>query len=451
MYPGLVALFLLLFTATTPITTAPAHPLLPLNTTGCRQESVAFVDVDVATMAEAGTLRGQTVIVQDGRIKAIGDSRSTPLPAGATIIEAHGRVLVPGLTDAHVHLNLDAERWMPLFIANGVTTVLNQRGGPEHIALRTAVANCGVLGPTIYTSGPFTNQPEVRDSGDAIRAVRAQKAAGYDFLKIHGDLTEKAYAALINEGRRQGFAITGHAPRNLTFAAVLDRRQAMVAHAEELIYTQFRQLDQGRIPALADRMARSGTWLIPTLSTFRNIVAQWGTDIGLDEGLGRGESAYLTPAMERYWRSNNPYLDRPRAGVGRVQAMYEFQMPLVKALFDAGVPLMAGTDTPLPVMYPGFSIHDEIAELVRAGIPPLAALATATQNPGDFVRKHIDSTVRFGRVEVGYRADLVLVEGDPTKDPDSLRRPVGVMLRGVWYDRAALDGLLRNVSESGVR
>lgn len=336
---------------------------------------------------------------------------------------------------------------MPLFVANGVTTVFNQRGGPEHLALRSAVLECRTVGPTIYTSGPFTNQPEIQNADDARRAVQTQKAAGYDFLKIHGNLTEGAYAALIDEGRLQTFAITGHAPRNLTFDAVIDRRQAMVAHAEELIYTHFRQLDDTRLPELAGRMAESGTWLIPTLSTFRNIVGQWGTEDGLNAGLAREEHAYLIPGMERYWRTRNPYLGRNAAGVGRIRAMYEFQLPLVKTLFDAGVPLLAGTDTPLPVMYPGFSLHEEIDELILAGLPPTHALSAATRNPGDFVREHIDPTVKFGQVAVGYRADLILVAGDPTLDPTSLRRPAGVMLRGEWYDRTALDELLRGVAE----
>jgi len=441
--PSLLAL---LFVGTAPILPVPIG-----NEEACHQEIVAFVGVDVATMSETGTLRGQTVIVRDGRIAAVGDRNSTPLPHGATVIEGNGRFLVPGLTDAHVHLNVEEERWMPLFVANGVTTVFNQRGGPEHLVLRTAVAECRTLGPTIYTSGPFVNQPRIGDANDAVRAVRSQKAAGYDFLKIHGNLTTEAYAALISEGRRERLAITGHAPRNLTFDAVLDHRQAMVAHAEELIYTYFSKLDPQRVPDLAGRMAESGTWLIPTLSTFRNIVGQWGTEVGLNEALSREERTFLIPAMEDYWRTKNPYLGRDAGGVGRIQAMYDFQVPLVGALFDAGVRLLAGTDTPLPVMYPGFSMHDEIDELVAAGLSPLDALAAATRNPGDFVRQHIDPDVRFGRVEVGHRADLVLVEGDPTVDLTTLRRPAGVMLRGVWYNRAALDRLLTDVAQGGAR
>ena len=158
----------------------------------CRQVVTAFVGVDIATMSEAGTLRGQTVIVRDGMISAIGDRSAVTLPHGATIVEGTGRFLVPGLTDTHVHLNVDEERWIPLFVANGVTTVFNQRGGPEHLLLRSAVAECRTVGPTIYTSGPFTNQPEIQDADDARRAVRTQKAAGYDFLKIHGNLTAGA-------------------------------------------------------------------------------------------------------------------------------------------------------------------------------------------------------------------------------------------------------------------
>jgi imidazolonepropionase-like amidohydrolase len=425
-------------------------PRFRATPSSCPAPITAFVGVDVVTMSEAGTLRGQTVVVQDGAITAIGARREVTLPVGVSVVEGNGRLLLPGLTDSHVHLNVDEEQWMRLFIANGVTTVFNQRGSPRHLALRSAVAECRTLGPTIYTSGPFTNQPQVQDADDAIRAVRSQRADGYDFLKIHGDLTDDAYAALTAEGRLQGLAITGHAPRNLTFDAVIDRRQALVAHAEELIYTHFRQLDQQRIPELATRLAASGTWLIPTLSTFRNIVGQWGTEAGLDAALARTERAYLPPRMRDDWRTGNPYLGRDPATRGRLQAMYDFQVPLVRALFEAGVPILTGTDTPLPAMYPGFSIHDEIEELQTAGLPPMAVLAAATRNAGDFVRQHIDSGVRFGRVEVGYRADLILVEGDPTVDLAALRKPAGVMLRGVWFDRPALDDLLATSGGGGL-
>jgi len=415
----------------------------------CDEVPTLFRGVVVIDPARSDPAGGQSVLIRDGRIEAVGPNGSIPTPHGARIVEGNGRTLAPGLADAHVHLELEAEGWLALFLANGVTTVFNQRGTPEHLVLRDRVARCELDGPTIYTSGPFTNAPEIGSPESAREAVRSQKQAGYDFLKIHGDVPAEAYSAMIEEGRRIGLPITGHAPRNLTFEAVVDHEQSMVAHAEELIYTHFRDLDTTRIAALAARMARADTHLIPTLSTFRNIVRQWGDTTGLEAGLGAPESLYLLPRMARYWRERNPYLGRNPGGVGRIEAMYRFQRPLVRALWEAGVPLLAGTDTPLPVMYPGFSLHDEIDELVEAGLTPRAALGAATTEPGRFIQEHVDPGERFGRIAVGHRADLVLVEGDPRSDPSALRHPVAVMARGRWYDREALDVLMARVEAGG--
>jgi len=404
----------------------------------------AIEHVSVVPMDRPGVLADQTVVVVDGLIQAVGPAAKVATPKNATVVDGHGRYLFPGLTDTHVHLEGNAEQWLPWFLSHGVTTVFNLRGSPDQLALRRRVSEGSLVGPTIYTSGPFTNQPSIMTAADARRAVDDQKAAGYDFVKIHGNLSAEAYAALIAAGRERHLTIVGHAPRNLPFDSVISARQPLVAHAEELIYTKFNQLDTTGIGEVARRMAKAGVWLTPTLTTFSGIVTQWGRPASVDSALALEEDSALPEAIRTFWKGSNPYTGRaigdwaPRA--------FQFQLPLVRTLYRAGVPLLTGTDTPLPVMVPGHSLHDEIAQLEHAGVDRVGALRAATVNPGRFIAQFVDPTARFGTVVKGSRADLVLVADNPLERPATLIHPIAVMARGRWFDRTTLDKL---VAESG--
>jgi imidazolonepropionase-like amidohydrolase len=126
--------------------------------------------------------------------------------------------------------------------------------------------------------------------------------------------------------------------------------------------------------------------------------------------------------------------------------MADFHRPLIRALQEAGVPMLAGTDTPIPTLAPGFSLPREIMALREAGLSGYEALATATVNPGRFVRTFVDAGARFGVLRRGARADIVLLDADPRMHLETLHRPEGVMVRGVWYERADLDRMLDGVA-----
>ena len=417
-------------------------------TTAVDVQYVAFVDVNVVVMDGDDVLRHQVVVVQGDLIQKIGPLGVVEPPAGARIVDGGGmRYLVPGLTDAHVHLPEGSESWLPLFLANGVTTVFNLDGDERHLRLRERIRSGELVGPTLYTAGPFTNEPEISTTGQATASVRRQADLGYDFVKIHGELREDVFRALTQAGRDEGIPIVGHAPRNLPFSAVLENGQTSVVHAEDLIYTRFPSLDTGELSAAAEDMASAGTWLTPTLSTFGNISSQWASTQGLDTSLESPAAQYLPEQLRQSWMDDNPYIARDALERSSITAMFEFQHPMILALHEAGVPMLTGTDAPLPGMTPGFSLHDEIQALRDAGLTSYEVLAAATRNPGRFVRDHVDPSARFGSIRVGSRADLVLVSGDPTEHLERLRTPDGVMVRGQWYDRSALDRMLAKVRE----
>ena len=412
-------------------------------TTAVESSAVAFVNVNVLPMDRDRVLRNQVVIVEGGFVQSIGPAGQMRPPPGALIVPGDGsRYLVPGLTDAHVHLEEDAEQWLKLFVANGVTTVFNLEGEPRHLELRDRIRSDEVLGPTMYTSGPFTNEPRIETPQQAEGEVREQVRLGYDFVKIHGNLSADAYQRLVEVGSEEGIPIVGHAPRNLSLREVLESGQASIVHAEELIYARFPTLDPSDLERVASEIAAARMWVTPTVSTFGNNETQWGTIAGLGTRLASRDVDYVPRSLRDRWAGPNAYTDKDSSQRPRIRAMFDFHQPMLRALGRAGVPMLAGTDAGKPVMVPGFSLHDEIDALAAAGLTSFDALEAATSNAGRFVREFVDENASFGTVTRDARADLILLDENPLLDLSRLRRPVGVMLRGQWYDRDALDRML---------
>jgi len=408
--------------------------------------AIAIVNVNVPSLDDGSIAPGQTVVIQHGVISAVGRAGAVTLPQGADVIDGAGKYLLPGLVDTHVHLaggTPDEQRaLLKLFVANGVSTVVNLRGNAQMLTLRRDVADGRVFGPTIYTVGPYVNEPFVTTPDEVEAAVVEQKRAGYDFVKLHGDLSLEAYKRLNDVARREGIRVIGHAPRNLGLEVMFEERQYAVAHAEEFLYDRnnssrdFAAIEP-RIPELARAMVRSGIWLMPNLTAYQ-LIARQADD--LSAVLARPETRYLPQSTQRTWGpATNPYTARfgKRDAPGFL-LRYQLLEKLVRGFQQAGVRLLVGTDAMNPGVVPGFSVHDEIADLVAAGLTPQQALGAATTNAAEFLGRAADS----GRVAVGQAADLLLLDANPLEDVANSRRIAGVMLRGQFLDRAALDRLL---------
>jgi hypothetical protein len=406
---------------------------------------IAFVGVNVLTMDAERAVPDQTVIVSDGVIMTVGPTARVPAPRGARIVDGRGKYLMPGLADLHVHLVGDRATQLALlkaFLANGVTTVLNVRGTPDHLALRAQVAGGAVLGPTIYTAGPYVNEPFVTTPEEVERAVVEQKRAGYDFVKMHGNLSRDAYAHLNAVGRREGIPIIGHSPRNLGFEAMFEERQYAVLHAEEFIYDRagssrdVAQLEP-LVPGIARAAAQAGLWVMPNLTAFRNIALQIND---LDAMLARPEMALLPPAIREGWGpSTNPYTRRfGKDRYPAIMTLYAMLEKLTRGFRDAGARLLVGTDALNTGTVPGTSAHDELALLVSAGLTPYEALRAATANAGKFLQR----ADVVGTVAVGKHADLLLLDADPLESIANTRRIAGVMVRGVWLPEADIRTLI---------
>ncbi|HET9698299.1 MAG TPA: amidohydrolase family protein, partial [Terriglobales bacterium] len=341
-------------------------------------------------------------------------------------------------TDAHVHL-LSPDQF-PLYLANGVTTVINLEGRPAHLAWRKQIADGKLEGPTIFTSGPIFFGSRTVETG--VKFVDQQADAGYDIFKIIllGG-TPEAHEPVAAEVKKRNLLFIGHLPRAVGAEKALQSGQS-VAHADEFLYTYFNPkrtedvqqvnvhhivADESRIPELARRVREAGVIVEPTLVTYRDGIEE---ATNLDSYLKKPELKYLSP-----WVLDNisPAKNRFKAVYTPpeypiIRQLYPFQQKIVRALFDAGVPLLAGTDATDSGPVAGFSLHDELEELVKCGLSPYEALKAATVNPATWLR-HSD---QFGSIAVGKRADLVLLNANPLDKIGNTRMIAGVVIRGKW-------------------
>lgn len=407
------------------------------------QSTIAITHVNVVPMTDDFVLRDQTVLIRGERIASIGPAGQVAVPRAGLVIDGRGDYLLPGLIDAHVHLY--APEQLQLYVANGVTTVFNLNGRPLHLVWRDQVTKGRRLGPRIYTVGPKFDRADPPDK--AVELVDQYWREGYDGIKIYNQVSKTEYPALIAEAKKHNMLIVGHIARDPGFEATVSAGQA-VAHAEEYLYTFFEEHakngapDPELIPQAVALTKQAGVPVIATLVTYKHILEQ-ATD--LEAFLKRPEVAYLAPweVADLKEPTRNPYLNFDKDGIAELERNYPFQKTLVKALYDAGVPILTGTDSGTGTSVPGFSLPEELGILVQSGLTPFQALQCATVAPARFLRSQ-----EFGTIEPSKAADLVLLRANPLDDVANTRQLAGVLLRGRWFDKPQLDQMVQEVPSS---
>ena len=434
--------------------------------------ALAITHVTVIDATGAPPQADMTVIVHDQRITELGKSSEVRAPVGAVIVNGRGKYLIPGLWDMHVHtvfgdwLPRDERVVPPLFVANGVTGVRDMGGELDVLKeWRAQIAAGRLLGPRMFIAGPMLDGPTPRfpssapvaNAADGRRVVDDLKARGVDFIKIQSLIPRDGYFAAVDEAKKLGLTFVGHVPDAVRASEASDAGQKSIEHftgifegcstiEDQLIKgpksvgRNVSTYDPARAKALIALMARNRTWQVPTLVWERG---QWLID---DIDLSHDPLTKYAPAAwkDRTWpmfvRAILQDMDTDPLPVRKRFVQMELDMTL--AMFRAGVPFMAGTDTAAGVhVFPGFSLHDELALFVRAGLTPMQALQTATRNPAEFMDRLAD----LGTVERGKLADLVLLDANPLDDIANTRRISAVVLAGRYLDRPALDRLLQGV------
>jgi imidazolonepropionase-like amidohydrolase len=378
------------------------------------------------------------VLITGDRITALGKTGTLKLPAGARIVDATGKFLIPGLWDMHVHIG--SKSALPLFIANGVTGVRAMDGDPEYHQWRKEVAAGAVVGPRmVIASGVFDGPQTYFDyhikvgaAAEAREAVRKAREDGAEFIKVHDLLPREAYLATLDEARKLGLPVAGHVPAAMTPEEVSDAGQASIEHLTRMDDLSLDGKGGARTAALFTRFQRNHTWQCPTLVMTRNYTLLANPSLAADPRL-----RYVPPRRKEGWRRMNDGSLSVREWMARKQ-LYRKRQALVGALQRAGVGILAGTDLANPYLIPGFSLHDELALLVEAGLKPMEALQAATRSPARFLGR----AKEMGTVQQGKLADLVLLDADPLVDIRNVTRVRAVVADGRFYDRAALDRLL---------
>ena len=424
-------------------------------------DAFAFIDVNVIPMDTARVVEHQTVVIVDGRILSMGDTATSKIPAGVNRIDAAGQYLIPALNDMHVHLEGDAwnamfppEQQFPLesldfeellfpYVANGIATLQVMSALPEHIELRQAIERGELFGPRLLLSkmvdGPGRAWPPpistwVSSPEEARQAVLDAHRDGYDSIKVYSFLDRASYEAIMTTAAEIGMPVGGHVPYELSLEEVLEAGQILIAHSEELIKLARSPYTQDQIEDFATTIANSGAWMTPTLTTSRNVLAVLDD---FDGELNRPGVRYLHPMDRGIWSFINTNLYQPippeqRAAIR--DGYLQFQRPLTRALSAAGARLMTGTDSLIPSNVPGFSIHDELAELVDVGLSPYEALRSSTTEPFAFLNE-LDQA---GTIEVGKRADVVLLQNNPLSDISATRSISGILIQGRWLAKEDL-------------
>lgn len=383
------------------------------------------------------TLDARDVLVQNGRIAAIGELKA----AGATIIDGTGKTLIPGLIDAHTHTWDDALRTA---LAFGVTTELDMftstgflksmkadqaagkaDGRADLFSAGTLVTAPGGHGTEYGMPIPTISKPE-----EAQAFVDARLAEGSDYIKIVLD-DGHTYGLKMNTLSKETLKAVvdaAHARKKLAVVhagSLADARAAIDAGADALVHTF---VDQQPDANLGRDLAKAKMFVIPTLTVSMSVTGTAGGATLVDD---KRVAPYLT-RLE---------IDQLKRGFpARKKLDYGVTTATVKQLRAAKVPILAGTDAGNPGTAHGSALHRELELLVQAGLTPSEALAAATSNPARAFG--LDDR---GRIAVGKRADLVLVNGDPTKDITATRDIAGIWKGGVAFDRAAFG---RKVAEA---
>lgn len=428
-----------------------------------------FTQVNVIPMNCDTVLMDRTVVVQDGRIRSIGPI-SEGLPHGATVIDGKGKYLIPALSDMHVHLEgdpwnimfadegrytkdeIDFKDILFVYAAHGIALVDVMFAFPEHLELRERVNRGELLGPRLILSrmidgagkawppplGVWINTP-----AEAARAVEQMHAEGYDRVKVYSFLDRSSYDTIVATGKRLSMPVDGHIPFATSVEHVVASGQGMIAHAEEVMKFA-KTYDAGEADRLASFLAASQTWVTSALVLNLNLNALLRDS---SAEFSKAGTDLLHPMAKGIWAYvyGNLYKPIPVQGRRSMADGYDrFLRPFVKALQARGGKLMAGTDAPVPSTLPGSALHQELEELVKAGLSPYETLRTSTTNPYEFLGE-LD---RNGTVEVGKRADLVLLDGDPLGSIDNVRRIAGVMMQGRWIPRTLIEQRLDRIRSS---
>ena len=418
-------------------------------------QETRFVAIQHVTMFDSVSGRmesDRTILIEGDRIRAVGTA-DVPLaiPAGATVVDGRGKFVIPGLIDAHVHLvhlahemHVTGDEFLPMFLAAGVTTV---RSTGDPVVAQAGVANYArshpQLCPRVFMASPLidSSPPIHRKVGYALTDPASVPAFVDDMvrwkvttLKIYARSPRSIGKAVIEHGHARGLKVTAHLGAYSAQDAATDGIDC-IEHIESVFnfcipanvnnQPNFREnldLRNPKCQELVSLLAKQEVAVDPTLVVFRNML--YLNDV--KDYAEHPDVALCPERMRKYWidYSTTHRRQDPATLMVRRQRIRKYQ-ELSWLLHRSGVDVLVGTDAPEPFVPPGFSLHQELAMLVEAGILPTDVLQAATLKNA----RALGQEKNLGSIEVGKLADLVILNADPTKDIENTRA-IELVVRG---------------------
>jgi amidohydrolase family protein len=400
--------------------------------------AIAISNVTVIDVVSGGEHRDVTVVIKGDQIAGIG--RQITVPRRAIRVQGTGKFLIPGLWDMHSHNEASGSASVDLFLANGVVGTRDMGSDLDFIlTLRDRVRRGEVLGPEILAAGPILDDApadwpfrrRVTNGQEAVAAVRDLKKRGVDFIKVHNYTPREAFFAIADEAPKLGLPFVGHIPLKVTVEEGVVSGMKSIEHFSES--RLFRECP-GKGPYSAERcrpifekIAKGAVWQTPTgafseyiLEVFAGkpiLHAEYASDSVIELNRRNLEAAKIDEKILNILRSQN-----------------QSRRAAVRDLLAVGAQFLAGCDG----WVPGFCLHDELQWLTEAGLSPLQAIQAATINPAKFLGREKTQ----GTVELGKRADLVLLEADPRIDIRNTSRIHAVVVQGRVLSRAVIDQMI---------
>lgn len=431
--------------------------------------TLTITNATVIDVSNGALRRGQTIVVDGNHIVRVG-LPSTAVAAGGQVVDVKGMYVIPGLWDMHTHAYFGWSRdfgdsyVLPMFIANGVTGIRDMGSDLDSVLqARNLVAAHRLTGPRMVVSGPMLDGPRVTFAAsiaiatqdDGRKAVRLLKSKGVDFIKIQSGVPRDAYPAIADEAKKHGLPFDGHVPDAIraseaiaagqrTFEHLIGIFEASTPDEDAFLSRRYGagkdpsvnkslaafldRYDPSRERTIIERLAASGVWQCPTLFWERG---QWLVDVidwRQDSDIAYTPRTWIEKKYPSSQKSIAESMDSDPLDVRR--RFVEHELEIVRALHAAGVPFLAGTDTPAGVdVTPGISLHLELQRFVDAGLTPLEALQTATINPARFFGRTSD----FGSVQAGRLADLLILSANPLEDIANTRTISGLVADGKYW------------------
>ncbi len=428
-----------------------------------RQREIVFRSVNVIPMDRERVIENQTVVVKNGKITALGDEGKIKFSKEALVIDAKGKYLTPGWAEIHAHVPpIDdiepMKEVLMLYLANGITTIRGMLGHTKHLELRSKINSGEILGPHFYTTGPSFSGQTVKTAERGAEMVREQKAAGFDYLKLHPGLTKETFPAIVKTAQEVGIPFVGHVSFNVGVWRAIDAKYSTIDHLDGFIEaitpgidTLVEQetglfgswigdrADASLIPKLVAGLRNNRIRVVPTQA----LAERWLSPLPAEEYTDDPEMKYMKPEQLKSWtNAKNTYTGNPNFSKERAEKLIQIRRKLIYECQKNGVELLLGSDAPQIFNVPGFSIHHEMKYMVDAGLTPYETLRTGTVNVASYLNKPNSGTIKSGNV-----SDLVLLNGNPLKDISQTKNIEGVMIGTQWLSKEYIGSELKKIEK----